>query len=214
VSRLKLSTAADEVIELEDDEEPQRGAEGETVLPEAPRVRSRRPPSDQTPRGTTAATPPTLVTPLSSAPPATSTLVASAPIGQSQAPPAAPVTAPTHSTPAYPLYHVPEDQTGAAKEAMIQAGQMMLRTKEAYEASKLAYDASSALQANVRVSAIVSSFPIEFLSVLILHPLGVFFASKSGSFWSSGGTLSAPTGCSPRDRCRMTKASTGVLKLF
>ncbi|KAE8769649.1 hypothetical protein D1007_58728 [Hordeum vulgare] len=31
---------------------------------------------------------------------------------------------------------------------------MMLRTKEAYEASKLAYGASSALQANVRVSAI------------------------------------------------------------
>jgi hypothetical protein len=57
---------------------------------------------------------------------------------------------------------------------MIQAGQMMLRTKEAYEASKLAYDASSALQANVRVSGIVSSFPIEFLSVLILHPLGCF----------------------------------------
>ena len=58
---------------------------------------------------------------------------------------------------------------------MIQAGQMMLRTKEAYEASKLAYDGSTALRANVRVSAIVSSFPIEFLSILTLHPLGLFF---------------------------------------
>ena len=55
---------------------------------------------------------------------------------------------------------VPEDQIGAGKEAMIQAEQMMMRTKEAYEASRLAYDASSALHANVRVSGIVSSFPI------------------------------------------------------
>ena len=158
---------ADEIIELEDDEEPQRGAEGEAMLLEAPRVRTRRTSSRQTPRGSTAATPLALVASLSSAPPATSILVTSTLVGQSQAPPAAPVTAPARSTPAYPLYHVPEDQTGAAKEAMIQAGQMMLRTKEAYDASKLAYDASSALQANVRVSGIVSSFPIEFLSVLI-----------------------------------------------
>ena len=117
----------------------------------------------------------TPVVPLSNAPPATSTLVVSAPIGQTQAPLMTSTAAPTHLAPAYPLYHVPEDQTGAAKEAMIQAGQMMLRTKEAYEASKLAYDASTTLQANVRVSSIVSSFPIEFLSILTLHPLGVFF---------------------------------------
>jgi hypothetical protein len=58
---------------------------------------------------------------------------------------------------------------------MIQAEHMMRRTKEAYEASKMAYDASSALHANVRVSAIVSSFLIEFLSILTRHPLGVFF---------------------------------------
>jgi hypothetical protein len=71
----------------------------------------------------------------------------------------------------FSLYHVPEDQTGAAKEAMIQAEHMMRHTKEAYEASKLAYDASSALRANVRVSALVSSFSV-YLD-LTLHPLGV-----------------------------------------
>ena len=40
----------------------------------------------------------------------------------------------------------------------MQAEYMVLRTKEAYEASKLAYDASSALRANVQVSALVSAF--------------------------------------------------------
>src|SRR6266566_2932542 len=58
----------------------------------------------------------------------------------------------------FSLHRVPEDQTGAAKEAMMQAAHMMRRTKEAYEASKLAYDASSALRANVQVSALVSAF--------------------------------------------------------
>jgi hypothetical protein len=123
--------------------------------------------SGQAPRG---AEP---VIPLSTASPTTSTLVASVPSEQPQGPilPTATLTPPTV---VYPLYHIPEDQTRAAKEAMIQAEQMMRRTKEAYEASKLAYDASSALHANVRVSAIVSSFSIEFLSILTLHPLGVF----------------------------------------
>ncbi|KAE8772518.1 hypothetical protein D1007_55477 [Hordeum vulgare] len=51
---------------------------------------------------------------------------------------------------AYPLHRVLGDHAGAAKEAMIQVEHMMLQTKEAYEASKLAYDARSALQANVR----------------------------------------------------------------
>ena len=40
----------------------------------------------------------------------------------------------------------------------MQAEHMMQRTKEAYEASKLAYDASLALWANVQVSALVSAF--------------------------------------------------------
>lgn len=75
-----------------------------------------------------------------------------------------PVTLSIVSTPpmrAFSLQRVPV-QTGAGKEAMIQAEQMMMQTKEAYEANKLAYDAISALRANVRVSGIVSSFPIEF----------------------------------------------------
>ena len=93
--------------------------------------------------------------PLSSAPPLVSTLPASGPAGQSQLliPPTA------SSTPAstvFTLHHVPEDQDGASKEAMIQAGLVMDRLKVVYDTSKAAYDASSALQANVRVSGIVS----------------------------------------------------------
>ena len=40
----------------------------------------------------------------------------------------------------------------------MQAELMMQRTKEAYEASKLAYDASTALRENVQVSALISAF--------------------------------------------------------
>jgi hypothetical protein len=61
-----------------------------------------------------------------------------------------------HSQPLITLHHVPEDQIGAAKEAMIQAGLMMDRLKVVCETSKAAYDASSALQTNVRVSGTVS----------------------------------------------------------
>ena len=54
------------------------------------------------------------------------------------------------------MHHVPEDQVGVAKEAMIQAGLMMDRLKVVFDTSKATYDASSALQAKVRVSGIVS----------------------------------------------------------
>ena len=81
-----------------------------------------------------------------------------APVSQVPVLPAAPPLPP--QTTFYPLYLTPEDQIGAAKEAMIQAEHMMRHTKEAYEASKEAYDASSALRANVRVSTVVSSFLI------------------------------------------------------
>ena len=114
---------------MEDDEEPQHGAEGEVVALDTPRARTRRTSSGQAPHRSTAASSQelgdssqaraNLVVPLSSAPPATSTLVVSAPIGQPQAPLATSSAAPTHPMTAYPLYHVPEDQTGAAKEAMI-----------------------------------------------------------------------------------------------
>ena len=54
------------------------------------------------------------------------------------------------------MHHILEDQVGAAKEAMIQAGLMMDRLKVVFDTSKAAYDVSSALQTNVRVSGIAS----------------------------------------------------------
>jgi hypothetical protein len=65
-------------------------------------------------------------------------------------------SASTAQTPADPsslfaAHHVPEDQVGAAKEAIRQAGIMMEQMKMVREASQAAYDASSALQSNVQV---------------------------------------------------------------
>ena len=62
----------------------------------------------------------------------------------------------TAQTPADPSslfteHHVPEDQVGAAKEAICQAGIMMEQMKVVREASQAAYDASSALQSSVQV---------------------------------------------------------------
>ena len=66
-------------------------------------------------------------------------------------------SAPAAQTPADPpslftAHHVPEDQVGAAKEAIRQAGIMMEKVKMVRDASPAAYDASSALQSNVQVS--------------------------------------------------------------
>ncbi|KAE8809604.1 hypothetical protein D1007_13767 [Hordeum vulgare] len=99
--------------------------------------------------------------PMSSVPLVSSTTLITAPLTGSTVmtsmptapPPVTLVTTaaiPTPSTLAYSMQHVPEDQTGATKEAMIQAGLMMQRTREAYEASKVAYDADSVLQVNIR----------------------------------------------------------------
>ena len=52
----------------------------------------------------------------------------------------------------FATHHVPEDQVGAPKEAIRQAGIMMEQVKAIREASQAAYDASSALQSNVQVS--------------------------------------------------------------
>ena len=52
----------------------------------------------------------------------------------------------------FTMHHVPEDQAGAAKEAIRQAGIMMEQLKTIRDASQAAYDASSALQSNVQVS--------------------------------------------------------------
>ena len=52
----------------------------------------------------------------------------------------------------FSTHHVPEDQAGAAKEAIRQAGVMMEQVKVIRDASQAAYDASSALQSNFQVS--------------------------------------------------------------
>jgi hypothetical protein len=74
-------------------------------------------------------------------------------------------TTPARSPIPFSLHRIPEDQTGAAKEAMMQAEHMMQRTKEVYEASKLAYDVSTALRANVQVSALVSAFFVRVFAL-------------------------------------------------
>nr|XP_020163764.1 uncharacterized protein LOC109749191 [Aegilops tauschii subsp. strangulata] len=52
----------------------------------------------------------------------------------------------------FTTHHVPEDEVSAAKEAIRQAGLMMEQMKVVREANQAAYDASSALQANVQRS--------------------------------------------------------------
>ena len=52
---------------------------------------------------------------------------------------------PTDPPSLFTAHHVPEDQVGAAKEAIHQAGIMMEKMKMVREASQAAYDASSAL---------------------------------------------------------------------
>jgi hypothetical protein len=79
----------------------------------------------------------------------------SGPIAQPQAPTPLAMS-PAPSSTLFVLYHAPEDQVRTAQEAMIQAGVMMDRLEEVLDTSKAAYDASSALQTNVRVSGIVS----------------------------------------------------------
>ena len=98
----------------------------------------------------------------------------------------------------FTTHHVPEDQAGAAKEAIRQAGIMMEQLKTIRDASQAAYDASSALQSNVQVSrppfVLLDMLPKTFLSgIYSSHPLGVSIKLRV-----SGGTLSAPAGCSPQ----------------
>lgn len=123
------------VIHLEDDEELRRTtAELAKTMPET--LVTSAPPTGSI-----------VVTTTSPASSVVVTIVPTTPL------PITPVTSAAMPTPlmlAYPPHRVPEDHTGVAKDAMIQAEQMMLQIKVAYEASKLAYDASSVLQANVR----------------------------------------------------------------
>ena len=70
----------------------------------------------------------------------------------------------TTSTPLEPslfaTYQTPDDSSGAAREALRQANLVMEQVKVMHEASKIAYNASTALQTNVQVSRI----PTESLS--------------------------------------------------
>ena len=155
-----MTAAPTDVITLPDDdeEEPRKSTGGEGRTSTVPRSFARRVPSGQSShplpevvpqeQGGSSRAGAISVSPLSTALPLVSTLLASGPIGQPQVliPPTASPTPPPH---VFTLHHVPEDQTGASKEATIQAGLMMQRLKEVYEANKLAYDASTAPQANV-----------------------------------------------------------------
>src|SRR3954462_3822007 len=78
----------------------------------------------------------------------------------------------------FATYPVPEDQVGATKEAIRQAGIMMEQVKVVWDASQAAYDASSALQSNVQVSRLITwSAAICYLKnlfsedLLSVHPL-------------------------------------------
>ena len=100
--------------------------------------------------------------------------------------------APVDPPSVFATHHVPEDEVNAAREAIRQAGIMMEKMKMVRDASQAAYDASSALQSNVQVSRLSED---SFRKSLRLYTHWV----RRLKFWTSGGTLSAPTGCSPRD---------------
>ena len=63
-------------------------------------------------------------------------------------------------SPIFTTYCVPEDQVGAAKEAIRQAGIMMEQMKVVRGASQAPYDAISAVRSNVQVSLL----PTELLA--------------------------------------------------
>ena len=160
-----------EVIRVGDDDEepPRRDAGKGTATPTAPQATTQRMPPSGAPQ-----VPPA---PAMTVPPGQGSSQAGA--GSVAAPSIALATAPTPPVNIFSLYKVPEDQTGASKEAMIQAELMTQRIKEVCAAGKLAYDASAALQENVRVSALVSHSPSRFSSVGISvktgTPTGCFY---------------------------------------
>lgn len=162
-----MAIVSADIIQLpdEDEEEPPKDTGGKgrastisrRLSKRVPSSRASHPPSepDLQELGNSSRAGVSFADPLSTVQPPVSIAQTSGPTGQPQTliPPAA---SPTPVSTEFTLHHVPEDQTGAAKEAMIQAGLMMERLKVVYESSKAAYDASSALQTNVRVSTIVS----------------------------------------------------------
>ena len=166
-SHCRVTIVPADIVQLPDDneEEPPRSTRGRgrasttsrSLSKRAPSSRMSNPPSKPVVQelGGSPRVGVSFAVPLSTAQPLMSTAQAIGPTGQPQTliPPA---VSPTPASIEFTLHHVPEDQTGVAKEAMIQAGLMMDRLKVVYESSKAAYDASSALQANVQVNMIVS----------------------------------------------------------
>ena len=52
----------------------------------------------------------------------------------------------------FAAYQTPDDPPSAAREALLQANLVMEQMKVVHEASQVAYNASTALQTNVKVS--------------------------------------------------------------
>ena len=52
----------------------------------------------------------------------------------------------------FTMYQTPEDSPSAAREALLQVNLVMEQMKVVHEASQVAYNASTALQTNVKVS--------------------------------------------------------------
>ena len=64
-----------------------------------------------------------------------------------------PVAAPTAlPSSLFAAYQTPDDPPSDAKEALLQVNLVMEQMKVVHEASRVAYNASTALQANVKVS--------------------------------------------------------------
>ena len=177
-----------EVIHVDDDDvqPPQKDTEKETSTSIAPQATTQNTPPEEAPRAPPAAA---LTVSLEQGPSQAGTGLATAPSTVRASTPTVPVNI-------FNLYKVPEDQTGASKEAMIQAELMTQRLQEICAAGNLAYDASSALQENVRVSALVSR-SLSHVSLVVIsvgrypvHPLGVFCFRPS---LGSGGPLRVDT---------------------
>ena len=157
--RLLFVAAPRDVIELPDDEE-------EVPLKERRRrgrASSGRTTEGQVPQSTS--TPETVVqrsgdparanvsfaNPLLTDRPSASTAQVSASPAQLHA--SDPVIAPTVlPSSLFVTHHTPDDSAGAAKEAILQANLMMEQMKVVHKASQAAYNASSSLHVNVKVS--------------------------------------------------------------
>jgi hypothetical protein len=166
--------APQNVIELPDDDEDAPQA----LVGRRGRTSGKKAPASKTPQSTPAAEPAiqqpgdlnrasvTFAIPLSSGRPSASTAQAPASSAQLHAS-SSQAAAADPPSPLFTAHHVPEDQVSAAKEAIRQAGIMMEQMKVVREASQAAYDASSALQANVQVSLLPTELHLDACSVRI-----------------------------------------------